>query len=146
MGMWSPSPSTRRQAVKDLEIAFEHRVGALADMGEALGLAGVSVEGGGAFAVPGGGLGHSSSRMEPRPGPRSRMRACASWPSTMSLRCGSARTSPASLAKIARQMADAGVSIDVLYSDHGGQLILVVDDPVRGKEVAEAWARESAST
>lgn len=37
--------------MKDLTIVLEHRPGALAAMGEALGRAGVSVEGGGAFAV-----------------------------------------------------------------------------------------------
>lgn len=34
--------------MKDLTIALEHRPGALADMGDALGRAGVSIEGGGA--------------------------------------------------------------------------------------------------
>jgi hypothetical protein len=41
-------------------------------------------------------------------------------------------------------MADAGVNIEVLYSDHAGQLILVVDDIVRGELVAEAWRGETA--
>jgi hypothetical protein len=39
-------------------------------------------------------------------------------------------------------MAEAGVNIEVLYSDHDHQLILVVDDPRRGRAVSEAWARE----
>src|SRR2546428_14148623 len=44
--------------MKDLAIALENRPGALADMGEALGRAGVSVEGGGAWVVGGAGVGH----------------------------------------------------------------------------------------
>jgi hypothetical protein len=40
--------------VKDVSIALENRPGALADMGEALGKAGVSIEGGGAWVVSGG--------------------------------------------------------------------------------------------
>jgi hypothetical protein len=40
-------------------------------------------------------------------------------------------------------MADAGVNIEVLYSDHDQQLILVVDDLARGREVSEAWTRET---
>jgi hypothetical protein len=40
-------------------------------------------------------------------------------------------------------MAEAGVNIEVLYSDHGHQLILVVDDVERGRRVAEQWSRES---
>lgn len=44
--------------MKDLAIALDNRPGALAGMGEALGRAGVSVEGGGAFAVDGRGVAH----------------------------------------------------------------------------------------
>ncbi len=39
-------------------------------------------------------------------------------------------------------MADAGVNIEVQYSDHDHQLILVVDDLETGRAVSEAWARE----
>jgi hypothetical protein len=41
-------------------------------------------------------------------------------------------------------MADAGVNIEVLYSDHANQLILVVDDLEKGRAVSEAWVRERA--
>ena len=44
--------------MKDLTIALENRPGALAEMGEALGHAGVSIEGGGAFVVNGAGVAH----------------------------------------------------------------------------------------
>lgn len=44
--------------MKDLAIALDNRPGALAEMGEALGRAGVSVEGGGAFVVNGQGGAH----------------------------------------------------------------------------------------
>ncbi len=44
--------------MKDLTIALDNRPGTLADMGDALGRAGVSIEGGGAFVVNGEGLGH----------------------------------------------------------------------------------------
>jgi len=38
-------------------------------------------------------------------------------------------------------MAEAGVNIKVIYSDHQNQLILVVDDPAKGQAVSEAWQR-----
>jgi len=38
-------------------------------------------------------------------------------------------------------MAEAGVNIEVQYSDHDHQLILVVDDMEKGRAVSEAWAR-----
>ena len=53
------------------------------------------------------------------------------------------QTEPGQLGKISRRMAEAGVNIEVLYSDHDHQLILVVDDIAKGQEVSEAWTRES---
>src|SRR5262245_3944912 len=44
--------------VKDLSIALEDRPGPLAARGEALGLAGVSIEGGGGWVVAGHGVAH----------------------------------------------------------------------------------------
>ena len=49
---------------------------------------------------------------------------------------------PGQLGMLTRRMAEAGVNIEVLYSDHDHQLILVVDDVERGRAVAAAWARE----
>jgi len=46
---------------------------------------------------------------------------------------------PGQLGKISRLMAEAGVNIEVIYSDHQNQLILVVDDPEKGRAVSEAW-------
>ena len=46
---------------------------------------------------------------------------------------------PGQLGKIARRMADAGVNVEVQYSDHDHQLILVVDDLARARAVAAAW-------
>jgi len=48
-------------------------------------------------------------------------------------------------------MAEAGVNIAVLYSDHEHRLILVVDKIEKARAVADAWAQErearrSAST
>ena len=44
--------------MRDLVIRLENRPGALAEMGEVLGNAGVSVEGGGCFVVDGKGIAH----------------------------------------------------------------------------------------
>lgn len=41
-------------------------------------------------------------------------------------------------------MAEAGVNIEVRYSDHDHQLILVVDDIARGRMVSQAWTRDQA--
>jgi hypothetical protein len=49
---------------------------------------------------------------------------------------------PGQLGLLTRRMAEAGINIEVLYSDHDHQLILVVDDVERGRAVAEAWTRD----
>ncbi|PYS85945.1 MAG: amino acid-binding ACT domain-containing protein, partial [Acidobacteria bacterium] len=49
---------------------------------------------------------------------------------------------PGQLGMIARRMSDAGVNIEVVYSDHANQLILVVDDFEKGKIVSDAWKAE----
>ncbi len=41
-------------------------------------------------------------------------------------------------------MAEAGVNIEVMYSDHDHQMIFVVDDLAKGRAVPEAWTREQA--
>lgn len=46
---------TKEMTIEDLTIALDNRPGALAEMGEALGRAGVSIEGGGAWGVDGRG-------------------------------------------------------------------------------------------
>ena len=38
-------------------------------------------------------------------------------------------------------MADAGVNIEVMYSDHDNQLVLVVSDHSAGRRVSAAWTR-----
>lgn len=52
---------------------------------------------------------------------------------------------PGQLGAITRRMAEAGVNIEVLYSDHENRLILVVDDGRGGRRVSEQWERERAS-
>ena len=41
-------------------------------------------------------------------------------------------------------MGDAGVNIEVMYSDHDNQLILVVDDFEKGRRVSQQWSANPA--
>jgi hypothetical protein len=52
------------------------------------------------------------------------------------------QSEPGQLGKISRRMAEAGVNIEVLYTDHEHQLILVVDDFAKGQAVSDQWTRE----
>jgi hypothetical protein len=130
--------------MKDVTIELEHRPGALAAMGEALGRAGVSVEGGGAFLVGGVGVAHFLFE-DGEAARRALERAGIKVLAVRDVLVQRLRQDvPGQLGRIARRMAEAGVNIEVLYSDHANQLILVVDDMTRGKQVSEAWTRESS--
>ncbi len=131
--------------MKDLTIALENQPGALADMGDALGRAGVSIEGGGAWVFDGQASAHFL--FEDGAAARSALEAAGirvlGERDVLVQRLNQAE--PGQLGKISRRMAEAGVNIEVLYSDHTHQLILVVDDIVRGRAVSAAWTREQLS-
>ncbi len=131
--------------MKDLAIALENRPAALAEMGAALGRAGVSIEGGGAFVVNGHGVAHFLFE----DGAAARVALEAAGILVLQERDVIVQrlnqTQPGQLGKITRRMAEAGVNIEVLYSDHDHQLILVVDDLEKGRAVSDAWADEQAA-
>lgn len=131
--------------MKDLAIVLEDRPGALAAMGEALGRAGVSIEGGGAWVVDGRGVAHflfSDGAAARRALEAAGIRVVAEREVLVQrLKQGV----PGQLGMLTRRMAEAGVNIEVLYSDHDHNLILVVDDLARGREVSEAWSREKSA-
>ncbi len=123
----------------DLAIRLENRPGALAEMGEALGKAGVSVEGGGAFVVDGKGFAHFLFE----DGETARKALEDNGIEVLKVRevlvQRLKQEQPGQLGKISRMMAEAGVNIEVIYSDHQNQLILVVDDYEKGRKVSEDW-------
>lgn len=126
----------------DLSIELENRPGALAEMGEALGRAVVSIEGGGAWVVGGAGVAHflfQDSAAARRALEAAGIRVLAEREVVVQRL---KQAVPGQLGKLTRRMAEAGVNIEVLYSDHDHQLILVVDDVAKGREVAAAWERE----
>ena len=137
--------------MKDLTIVLENRPGALAEMGEALGRAGVNgvngvnIEGGGAWVVGGKGVAHflfADGAAARRALESAGIQVLAERDVLVQrLRQGV----PGQLGQLTRRMAEAGVNIEVLYSDHDHQLILVVDDLARGREVSEAWTRDGRS-
>jgi hypothetical protein len=131
--------------MRDLTIALENRPGALAEMGEALARAGVSIEGGGAWVVNGKGVAHFLFE----DGATARRALEAAGIQVVEERDVLVQRlnqeEPGQLGKISRRLAQAGVNIEVLYSDHDHRLILVVDDMEKGRMVSEAWIREQMS-
>ena len=130
--------------MKDLSIALENCPGALADMGDALGRAGVSIEGGGAWVVNRKGTAHFL--FEDGAAARSALQAAdiqvLDERDVLTQKLN--QSEPGQLGKLSRRMAQAGVNIEILYSDHNNQLILVVDDVAKGRAVSQAWSREQA--
>lgn len=129
----------------DLAIELEDRPGALAEMGKALGRAGVSIEGGGAWVVDGRGVAHFL--FEDGRAARAALEAAGirvlEEREVVVQRLDQAV--PGQLGMLTRRMAEAGVNIEVLYSDHDHRLILVVDDVARARAVSEAWEAERRS-
>jgi hypothetical protein len=112
--------------MRDLCIELEDRPGALADIGEALARAGVSIEGGGAWRCGAHSIAH------------------------FLFEDGAAARSALVSAGI-RVIKESDVLVQRLnqdqpgqLGDHAGQLILVVDDMAKGRAISEAWTREQA--
>ena len=125
--------------MRDLTIRLENRPGALAEMGEALGSAGVSVEGGGAFIFDGTAIAHFlfEDTAAARKALADKGIEVLADREVLVQRLN--QDQPGQLGKISRLMAEAGVNIEVIYSDHQNQLILVVDDFEKGQAVSEKW-------
>ena len=123
----------------DIELHLPNQPGELARMGNALGRAGVSVEGGGMFLAGGVGVAHflvhdDRQALAALGAAGIEVQACRE---VVSLRLN--QDEPGQLGKLTGAMAEAGVNIEVLSSDHAGQLILLVDDVPAARRVGDAW-------
>jgi len=110
-------------------------------MGEALGNAGVSIEGGGGFTVDGKSVMHFlfADSIAARQALEKQGIEVLADREVLVQRLK--QDEPGQLGRISRMMGDAGVNIEVIYSDHQNQLILVVDDLEKGRAVSEAWQK-----
>ncbi|MEP7184311.1 MAG: hypothetical protein ABI767_00620 [Rhodanobacter sp.] len=129
--------------MKDLTIMIEDCPGALAHMGEVLGRAGISVDGGGAWTAGGQGAAHFLFE----DGEAARSALAAAGIRVMAVRevliQRLRQDRPGQLGALCWRMAAAGVNIEVLYSDHANRLVLVVDDLVAGRCVSADWMRDN---
>ena len=128
--------------MKDLSIELKNRPGAIAEMGKVLGDAGVSVEGGGAWVVNDVGAAHFLFA----DGQAAKEALEAAGIKVLAVNDVLVQRLkqdvPGQLGMLTSRMADAGVNIEVLYSDHAHQMILVVDNIEKGRAVSEAWTKE----
>ncbi len=130
----------------DVEIHMKNQPGQLALMGATLGEAGISVEGGGMWLANGIGVAHflvadgdSAQRTLEAAG----MDVAGVQP-VLVQRLN--QDEPGQLGKFCQAMAEAGVNIEVLYSDHDHQLIVTVDDYQAGLDVSDKWNQSRAAS
>jgi hypothetical protein len=112
---------------KDLTVELQDRPGTLADVGEALGNAGVNIDGGCGAAT--GGRADLHILVEDPGGARKAIEGAGlSVTNERDVVVLDVTDKPGELGAIARRMADAGVNIDLVYLNARGQLVLGVDD------------------
>lgn len=125
--------------MQDVSILLGDHPGTLAAMGSALGQANVSIEGGGAWVA--GGTGHAHFLFHD--GNKARAALEKAGFTVLAVRDVLVQKlnqdQPGQLGALTKRMAEAGVNIEVLYSDHANQLILVVDDVEKGRRVSHDW-------
>ena len=124
----------------DIAIELPGQPGSLARFGEALGAAGVSLEGGGVFTVDG--VGHAHFLVEDGEAARVALEQAGLGTATVKpvLIRRLKQEVPGQLGSIARALADAGVNIETQYSDHANRLVLVVDDLETAERATNDWA------
>lgn len=133
-------PASPRAAPRqDLAVRLRDEPGALAELGEVLGREGISLEGGGGFAIGDGCIVHFLVRDGERAASALRAAGIEVLGVRETIAVRLAQGEPGQLGKLARAMGDAGVNIACVYSDHDHQLIVCVDDVEAGARVAAAW-------
>lgn len=123
----------------DLHAIVANAPGALALIGETLAARGISVEGGGIWAVNGASHGHflfEDGEVARQALQEAGIEVAQVRRVTM-LRLH--QDVPGQLGRIARRMADADVNIEVQYSDHDHRLVLVTDRPEVADRIAADW-------
>ena len=129
--------------MKNFTIKLENRPGALAEIGEALGRSGISIEGGGVFTADKVAIANFLFLHDVPARKVLEAAGICVLEEREVLVQRLHQGEPGQLGRIARRMAEAGVNIEVQYSDHEHQLILVVDKIEAGRLVSEQWKRAS---
>ena len=128
--------------MNDLEVLLENKPGALALFGEILGKHHISLEGGGVFQNGDTATAHFLVD----DGERARTVLDEAGLRVVGIHRvliqKLRQDVPGQLGLFCRRLAEAGVNIQVQYSDHANRLIVVVDDWQKGLHVSEQWQRE----
>ena len=113
--------------MKDLTVILVDRPGTLADMGEALGKAGINIEGLCGFAVEGRGVGHILVE-DAAAARRALEQAGIEVGNEREVLVLDTADRPGALGEVTRRIANAGVNVEVVYAATKTRLVLGVDD------------------
>ena len=127
--------------MKDLAIKLKNEPGSLALMGEILGKAGVSIEGGDMFVHNGEGIAHFLVEDAAKAKQALHTHGIEVVAINNVLIQKLKQDVPGQLGKICRLMQQHHINILVQYSDHYNQLVLVVDDYERGLQISQDWKK-----
>lgn len=126
----------------DFEFHLGNRPGALAGLGEAMGRAGVSFEGGGVFSHGATAIAHFLFRdgdLAAQAAREAGIEVLAIYkPIIRRLKQGT----PGQLGAISRTLAEVGVNILVQYSDHHNRLVLICDNAELAQQATAGWAAD----
>ena len=128
--------------MRDLEIILENKPGQLALLGETLGKNKISLEGGGVFNNGEYSIAHflveEADRAKKVLEESGLTVVKINEPIIQKLR----QDVPGQLGMYCRRLAEANINILTQYSDHSNQLIVIVDNYEKAKQVSEEWMRE----
>jgi hypothetical protein len=120
---------------KDLTVILADRPGTLADMGEALGRAGINIDGVCGFPCGGEGVGHLLVE-DSAAARRALEDAGIEVREERQVLVLEIEDRPGALGEISRRIADAGANIDLIYVASNNRLVLGVDDLDRAQAAA----------
>ena len=128
--------------MKDIEIIMENKPGLLALMGETLGKNKISLEGGGVFQNGTTSIAHFLvEEAERAKDVLAKVNIKVTGINEVLIQ-KLRQDVPGQLGMFCRRLADADINILVQYSDHSNQLIVVVNDIEKGRQVSEEWMKE----
>jgi hypothetical protein len=121
--------------MKDLTVILEDRPGALADLGDATGGAGINIEG--MCAVTGAGTGEIHVLVDDADRAREALEfGGMEVTGERDVLVVEVEDRPGTMAALARKLGDAGVNVELAYTTFGGvKIVLGVDDLEKAREV-----------
>lgn len=120
---------------KDLLVTLEDRPGALADLGEALGNAGINIEGLAGFAIEGRGIAHIlvADAGAARSALESAGIKVEGESDVLIMDMTADAATPGAMGRAARMVADAGVNLTFGYLATGNRAVFGADDLAKAK-------------